>query len=202
MMRLILIRHGQTDWNVEGRYQGQADPPLNDVGRKQANATADQLASLPIEAIYTSTLKRALETAKIIARQHTGLAVTQDERLREINLGAWEGMLSRDIPADYPDAWAMRQQDPVHSRAPGGESIAEVAKRVWAAADEIACHHPQGLVVIVSHTLALATLVCKASDQPLDMAYHMASANASHTEIEWPCDPKIDNSREEQLNVP
>ena len=102
MIQLILIRHGQTQWNREGRWQGQADPPLNALGRRQARRAALDLRGARLDHLYSSDLRRALETAHIIGAD-LGLAVIPDPRLREINLGRWQGMLSADIEAQYPD---------------------------------------------------------------------------------------------------
>ncbi|MBI3763708.1 MAG: histidine phosphatase family protein, partial [Chloroflexi bacterium] len=112
MTRLWLIRHGETDWNVEGRWQGQTDPPLNESGRAQAEALAAQLAGIRIEAIYSSDLQRAHTTARIIARG-LGLPVRLDARWREIDQGEWEGLLVTEVAARYPDELAARRSDPV-----------------------------------------------------------------------------------------
>jgi alpha-ribazole phosphatase len=188
--QLILARHGETDWNREGRYQGQADPPLNTVGQGQAHALAELLAALAIEAIYSSNLLRAVQTAEAVARR-TGTKLELDPRLREISQGEWEGMLATDIAMRYPVEWAARQRDPVNARPPGGESVAEVAQRVWAATDDIARHHTDGPVVIISHALALATLLCRASGIPLAEAYHMAPANGSLRIVEWTAEKQM-----------
>ncbi len=185
MTRLILIRHGQTDWNLEGRYQGQSDPPLNQAGREQAAAMARRLAGQPIEAVYASDLQRAAETARIIA-DALGLEVHLRRGLREINQGAWEGMLFADIQARYGALWAARRRDPTHARPPGGESVAELAERVGAVLDEIARSHPAGPVVVVSHGLALATVLCRLEGLPLTRAYDLIPDNAHPLEVDWP----------------
>ena len=185
MTQLILARHGATDWNLAGRYQGQADPPLNALGRQQAEALADVLAAAPLAAIYSSDLQRAHDTAQAVAARH-GLAVRVEPRLREVNQGAWEGMLHADILAGYPEEWAARERDPLHARAPGGESVAEVAARVIAAADDIARRRPAGPVLVVSHGLALACLLCEARNLPLQDAREHIPDNAVPLPISWP----------------
>jgi broad specificity phosphatase PhoE len=184
MTHLWLVRHGQTDWNLAGRYQGQANPPLNAYGEAQAEAIAAWLEGQPIAAIYCSDLQRAQRTAEIIARR-VKLTIAVDHRLREIDLGQWEGMLTGDIQARYPDEWADRLRDPLYAPAPGGETLVIVAHRVWAAADDIAAAHPRGIVLIVSHGLALATLLCRARALPLEQAYHFVPENARLVTIEW-----------------
>lgn len=184
MTQLILVRHGQTDWNLEGRYQGHADAPLNATGRAQAGALAEQLAGQSFEAIYSSNLRRAHETAGIIAEKH-GMIVLVDERLREVNLGGWEGMLFSDIVAQYPSEWEQRQRDPAHSRPPGGESASELSVRVLAAVDEIARRHAPGPVLIVSHGLALAAALCRTQNLPLTEVYDAVPDNAYPIVVDW-----------------
>jgi broad specificity phosphatase PhoE len=184
-VQLYLIRHGQTDWNVEGRYQGQTDQPLNATGRAQAEALAQQLAPLRFEAVYSSNLLRAVETAQIVAVA-LGLTVQLDPRLREINQGEWEGQLVADIARLYRTAWADRTHNPLLARAPGGESVAEVAARLADAAGDFARRHPAGPVLVVSHGLALATLICQARQRPLAEAYQAIPENGRPEVIDWP----------------
>lgn len=184
MTSLVLVRHGQTDWNLEGRYQGQTDLPLNETGRSQARGLAEQLADQPFEAIYSSDLQRAYETANIIAGKHN-LAVQSEPRLREVNLGGWEGMLVGDIMRCYPGEWEMRRHDPVHARPPGGESAAELASRIEAAMTEIARRHVVGPVLIVSHGLALAAVLCRVRDIPLTQIFDMIPENTHPIMADW-----------------
>jgi len=102
---LILARHGETDWNRENRFQGHADPPLNDLGREQSAALAASLAEERIARIYTSPLRRAAETAEIVAAA-LGLDVEHVEGLREIDVGAWSGLTRDEIAASFPDKYA------------------------------------------------------------------------------------------------
>jgi alpha-ribazole phosphatase len=182
--RLWLVRHGQTAWNLEGRYQGQADPPLNPTGWEQAQALRGQLAGQRFEAVYSSDLQRALTTARVLA-DSLGLPVRAEPGLREIRLGEWEGLLQSEIETRYAEAWLSRRADPVRARAPGGESAEEVAERVWAAADQIAARHPGGHVLVVSHGLALAALVCRARGLPLERVYEMVPENCQVEVVDW-----------------
>ncbi len=179
-----LVRHGETDWNQEGRFQGQADPPLNENGRRQARQMVGSLAQQRIRALYCSDLKRAVQTAQIIGEE-LAIKPQHDQRLREICLGEWEGMFKEQIKAAYPEVWVRRQLDPVHVRAPGGENLLELATRVWAAADQIAQQHPSDAVVLVSHGVSLACLICRASGLQLNQALEMIPANAHPVQIEW-----------------
>jgi len=124
---LILVRHGLTDWNVEGRYQGRLDIPLNAAGRKQAEALRTQLEKTPFGSVYSSPLQRAFETAQIIAR---GKPIRRDERLAEIDHGDWQGKTHQEIAAQWPHQWCAWKSYPDRFTPPGGESIAEVQSRV------------------------------------------------------------------------
>lgn len=151
MTTLLLVRHGETDWNRDGRWQGQADAPLNERGREQARALADELAGEPVEAVYASDLSRARETAEIIAARLDGRPVEVDPRLREVHVGAWSGLTMAEIEERYPAAVARwRAGDPAHDFA-GGETYAAMGERVVDALAEIASRHPEGEVLVVLH---------------------------------------------------
>jgi len=182
---LWLIRHGQTDWNQEGRYQGQTDIPLNDNGIQQARDLATRLEGLHFASIYSSDLRRALTTAQIIA-ERLKLPVTVDPRLREIHQGQWEGMLFSEVAGRFPREIALRQTDPLSARPPGGESVQEVAQRVAAAANDIAQKHPGQRVIIVSHGLAIATLLSQANHHSLEGVFSLIPDNASISIVCWP----------------
>ena len=179
MTNLILARHGQTDWNIEGRWQGHSDTPLNATGLEQARLLAGELAGERFAAIYSSDLQRARVTAETVARP-LGLSVHTDPRLRELNMGAWEGRLVTELPALTPEAWAERQRNPIDSRPPGGESVRELAGRVIPAIASICAAHPAGArLLIISHGLALAVFLCHAHGRPLGEAFEHIPHNAS-----------------------
>jgi probable phosphoglycerate mutase len=184
MAELWLARHGQTDWNVEGRYQGQADVPLNGLGLQQALELAHKLDSQRFAAIYTSDLQRARQTADIVAAR-LGLPVRVDARLREIDQGDWEGCLVRDIERLYAEEWHVNPADPEKFGAPNGETIGQVSVRVISAANDIAEAFPRGRVLVVSHGLALAILICRAREIPLDRVYQYIPPNAEAVSICW-----------------
>lgn len=185
MTTLCMIRHGQTKWNIEGRYQGQSDVDLNEVGFSQAEKLALGLAGEKFDAIFSSDLMRAKNTALAIARQHN-LDVKVDRRLREIHQGEWEGLLVQDIQEKYEEVWRQREIDPADMRPPGGESVEEVAARVYAALDDIALAYPQGRIAVVSHGLSIATVICKVNGIPIGLAYRSIPNNAAPTWVEWP----------------
>lgn len=184
MSHLCLVRHGQTDWNLEGRYHGQSDVPLNENGRVQAHHLAQLLLGQSFAAIYSSDLLRARETAEIIASA-VDLPITLEPRLREIDQGEWEGQLVDDIKARYEMLWQERILDPINLRPPNGETVGEVAARVYTALDDIARLYPESKVLISSHGLALATVVCKVRGISISQAYTLIPNNAEPMWIDW-----------------
>ncbi len=145
MTDLLLARHGETDWNRELRIQGSSDIPLNALGREQARALAEELAEVQLDAIYSSDLSRARETAEAVAASH-GLEVRLDPRLRERAFGSWEGLTREDIEA-LPEG---SRHD--------GETDDEVRERVLESVQAIADAHPGERVLVVAHGGALNTL--------------------------------------------
>jgi broad specificity phosphatase PhoE len=182
--RLILIRHGQTDWNATGRWQGQADPPLNDTGRAQARQIALQLISQSIDVLISSDLARARETAKIIGAV-IGLPVQLEPRLREINLGDWQGLYSDEIRARWPHEMETWIESPLAIRPPHGESIRELADRVWAAVADIVARYPNQRLSIVTHELPIASLIVRHLGLPLAELRAHIPRNAAWHMIEW-----------------
>ncbi len=187
MTELWLVRHGQTDWNLTGRWQGQASdaPGLNEMGHKQALFASQKMKGVEIFAIYSSDLLRAKQTAEAIAIP-LRLPVILEPRLREINLGVWEGMLSEDIEAQYPQELADRAQDPFYTPAPNGESPSEVAERVLQAVNEIAESHRDESVLVVAHGVSLAIITCHANRIPAADIYNHIPANAQPYYVQWP----------------
>lgn len=164
-MRLILVRHGETDWNAAKRYQGQADVPLNRTGRRQAAALARRLAGESIHALYTSDLARAAATARAIGRPH-GLSPCAVPRLREMDFGAWEGLTYAQIQerdGAALDAWTA---DPLGFAPPEGESLARLADRVDSFWEALMSRHPSGTVVVVAHGGPLRVLLCRVLGLP------------------------------------
>ena len=186
MTELWLVRHGQTDWNLTARWQGQASdaPGLNATGHAQAHEVSVKLEGAEISAIYSSDLLRARQTAETISIPF-GLPVILEPRLREINLGKWEGMLSEDIEARYPQELAERAHDPFHTPAPNGESPSEVAKRVIEAVNEIVYKHRTRSVLIVAHGISLAIIICHAEGIPVKDVYQHIPENARPYYVKW-----------------
>lgn len=146
MGKLVLARHGETEWNATHRWQGFTGPPLNETGRRQAKQLGRRLDN--INAIYSSDSERAHETALIVAAR-LGLAVTCDQRLREVNFGEWEGLTRQEINERY--AGAFTRWDACELPEPtGGESDAAMAERVLEALLEIAARHADDRVLVVT----------------------------------------------------
>ena len=186
MTELWLVRHGQTDWNLTGRWQGQASnaPGLNDTGHAQVLTICEQLKGSEFSAIYSSDLLRARQTAEMIA-ESLGLPVTLEWGLREINLGEWEGMPSEEIEAKYPKELAARAQNSFYERAPNGESPHEVADRVLKAINEIANKHLGESVMIVAHGISLAVIICHSEGFPMEDVYQHIPNNAQPYRVQW-----------------
>ncbi|MFB0516349.1 MAG: histidine phosphatase family protein, partial [Candidatus Neomarinimicrobiota bacterium] len=132
MTSLLLIRHGETDWNIEGRYQGQADPPLNAKGVAQAHVIAEELSGARVAVLYSSPLRRARQTAEILARSFA-LPLYIEPRLMEIHQGDWQTRLRSEITALYPDLFHRWETEPWQVNPPGGEPLTQVQERVYAA---------------------------------------------------------------------
>jgi alpha-ribazole phosphatase len=147
---LLLARHGETDWNREGRWQGHTDTPLNELGRAQARALAEALQRERIDAVYTSDLSRSQETAEIVAAAR-GLEVHTDPRLREIHFGRWEGLTTPEIRARFPDEAERWFSDDGRNSFGGGETYVAMGERVVSALSEVAAAHPNGNVLVILH---------------------------------------------------
>jgi broad specificity phosphatase PhoE len=184
MTEIWLVRHGQTDWNLEGRLQGQLDVPLNETGLEQARVLAESLRGKDFSAIYSSDLMRARQTAGIIS-DAVGLPVTFDRRLREIHQGEVQGLLFSDVIQRFENTLADRTRDPINARLPGGESVAELARRFRDCMDDVAAVKHEHPVLVVAHGLAIATMLCQARGYPMETVYSRIQENATAEVIQW-----------------
>jgi len=167
MMRIIFVRHGETEYNYESRYQGHTDSRLSELGRCQSARVVERLGAEKIAAVYSSDLVRACETAQAIAAPHN-LAVRTDADLRECAFGDWEGLTVKQISERYPDLYRNYTRDSVTHRAPNGERLEDLQARVVRLVDSIAAAHPDETVVIVTHGGPIRAFFCHAFDAKLE----------------------------------
>lgn len=179
MTLLYLIRHARSTWNAQGRWQGQADPPLDDIGLKQAKALAQHLRSERLLAVYSSPLHRARQTAEAVAAEH-GLQVNLDDRLKERNVGQWSGLTEAQVREQFPEQFAPGWW---LTGPPGGESQVELNARTMAVFAEVVAAHPEGSVAVVSHGGSLNAYVLTALGVPLGHHVSFRFANASYARL-------------------
>ncbi len=192
---LILVRHGKSVWNDEGRCQGTViAPPLNESGREQARIAAVDLAGDPLvrpAAIYASNQSRAMQTAQIVGAALGLPVVLIEPRLREMDQGQWQGILYSDIKEQWGDLYRRIYKAPFETTPPGGETMAEIAQRVFAALDDIARFHPNEQIVIVSHEIPLALIRCAAYGSSLHDLWNFAPHNCQPSRVLWPLNHPI-----------
>ena len=177
--KVILIRHGQTEWNDGARFQGHLDSRLTQLGIRQAEALGQRLAQEKITAIYSSDLGRAIHTAEIIARS-TNHKVTTDPRLRERCLGVFQGLQRDEAQQQYPVEFKKYfSRDPEYA-VPGGESVRAHFSTCFACLDELAARHPGQTIAIVTHGGALQALFRHIVGIPFDAIRRFSIQNAAY----------------------
>jgi broad specificity phosphatase PhoE len=158
-MNLYLVRHGQTDASRENRFSGSSDPPLTVVGEAMAQAFAAAYASMRWEAIYTSPMLRARQTADALCRL-TGVEATLDDGLKEIEYGEWEGLRQTEVRERWPEAFEYWADNVASRGTPGGETAFHVAARAMRVVEMIRTRHRAGNVLLVSHKATLRVITC------------------------------------------
>ncbi|HJA72077.1 MAG TPA: histidine phosphatase family protein [Candidatus Lachnoclostridium stercoravium] len=182
-MKIYLIRHGQTDWNLEGKIQGRHDVSLNETGSKQAELLAMGMDKRPVVQIFSSRQKRALETAQAVGRrQH--VAVTVIDGLEEVEFGEWEGKTWDEISREYPEEFKVWCTEPAEIVPPGGESRPQIYRRIGNALKEI-LRRSRGDIAIVSHGAALAYMVSIMLEKELGDHDEIIVKNASISTVEY-----------------
>lgn len=157
---LWLLRHAQSEWNQEGRWQGQADTPLSDLGRQQAHRVGKRLRRYPITQIISSDAQRAMETARVVG-SYLRLAPAPDPGLRESDIGVWAGLTTPEIKARFPEEWAaMNARADV--RRGGGETYSELRARTLAVAQEVTARYHGQNILLVSHGASIRALISAA----------------------------------------
>lgn len=158
MTRLILVRHGRTEWNRVERFRGRADIQLDEVGIKQAKAVASRIADWQVSALYSSPLHRALTTAEIMGRPFS-LEVKLLPAIIDIDYGEWQGLSPEEAAAKNGDLYSKWMESPHKVRFPGGESLTAVRERAASEVDSLIAQHPKETVVLVSHKVVCQILI-------------------------------------------
>ena len=186
MLRLYLVRHGQTAWNATARHQGQTDIPLDDVGRRQSMALRPRLATIPFDAIYSSALHRARETAALLVPDKEQDIIALPE-LNEISYGAWEGFTREEIAALFPAAWRHYEAAQDEGRPTDGETRSELRTRVVAALRRIESDHPGGgQVLVATHGGTMRMMIAATLGTEVPIYRHLRFDNASLSIVDLP----------------
>jgi broad specificity phosphatase PhoE len=188
--RLLLVRHGETEWNRQGQFQGQIDVPLNDNGRTQAQKAAEFLKSVQIDAAYTSFMARPKETAEIILQHHLGLELHTVTDLQEISHGEWEGLYEADIETNYPGMLHQWQTAPETVQMPEGENLQQVWHRSILAWKQIVAAHSGGdevqTVLVVAHDAVNKALLCHLVGLGPESFWRFKQGNGAVSVIDYP----------------
>jgi probable phosphoglycerate mutase len=180
---VLLVRHGETEYNRNGRYMGRLEKGLNDLGRDQAARAARRLAAEGgVQHLITSPLQRTRETAGYL-EQALGLKAEANDGFLEVDLGPWQDRARRDVAAEDPDRWRLWLTDPAQVVVPGMEGIDELRTRVGSALDAVISRHQGERVVVVTHFACVATAVLYALGLPSSAYRRFPVANTSFTEL-------------------
>ncbi len=189
-MRILLVRHGETQWNREQRFQGQRDIPLNATGEEQAAKVAEFLATQPLQLAFSSPLKRPWATADAICSSHSNLILRPIPDLQEISHGDWEGKLQSEVEAEYPGELEQWQRDPASVQMPNGENLNQVWERTRLAWQDILAtteaQFPQGTVVVVAHDAINKAAICQLFDLSPQAFWIFKQGNGAVTVIDYP----------------
>lgn len=167
-MQVVLVRHGATDWNLQGRCQGSSDRDLSEVGVRQAERLAELLRHENIHALYSSGLRRARQTAELLSRPHE-LPILIEDAMRELDHGELEGLTFDEIKQNYGEFLTRWRSQPADIRVPGGERLADVAERAWSGLTQIVRRHPEAeRILVVSHNFPILAIVCRVTHTHLN----------------------------------
>ncbi len=182
-MRLYLVRHGETEYNRHDLFRGLKDIPLNETGRRQAEAAAEYLKDHPIAAFYSGPLRRSRDTCEAIARVH-GAPVRLMPQLQDIDYGEWSGRTVAEVEESHPEIFHVWGTDPELVTFPGGESLADAAARVAQGLAELAASHPDEAIVAVGHKMVNRLILCAVLDAPIASMWHIEQLNGAINVIE------------------
>jgi len=181
MLHLMLVRHGETDWNAQRRYQGQTDIPLSAMGKRQAELIGERLAGQKIDVVYASDLKRAWETAQIIAEK-SGLEILSEPRLRELKFGVLEGLTFGEAEASYPDMIVAWLED-FNNTPEGAETIDLFNARIVSLLDDLKRKHGEQIVLLVGHGGSLSEILRVILGLSREQRWYLEMENASLSEV-------------------
>lgn len=182
MVRLIITRHAESEWNTIGRYQGLKDPDLTERGLKQAELLAHEMKGEDIDLIISSPLRRTYKTAKIVG-DHLGIEPIKEDRIIEINHGAWSGMLVEEVKEKYPDDFRKWLESPQEVVFPEGESVIDVYKRVKDFLEDLKSSYSGKTVMVVSHTVPIRCMYCVLLNVDLSRFWSFGCDNASYSVV-------------------
>lgn len=206
-LELILVRHGETDWNKDKVFRGQMDMRMNAVGIAQADATAEALKDTVFEAIYSSPLKRSLVTARRIAKPHQ-MEVRAVDGFTDIHFGAWQGLTEKQVEERYGPMLGKWKNGPSRFRPPGGESLTKAWKRVNSQLRNLLFTHGTGTVVVVSHRIPLKMMTAYLMNRKTEAIHeirhdHCAiSVFKAHNRYDYEVVRLNDTSHLKQLRLP
>ena len=183
-MRVLLVRHAETDWNRERRFQGRLDISLSAAGREQAESAARLLAATPLAAVWSSPLSRARETATAIANPQ-GLAVHVEEAFTEMDFGEWVGLTRDEVKARFPDALSAWAETPQTARWPGAEPLEDVRVRALAGLERLRAAHQGQTVCLVSHGITSRVLILEALGLGPDRLWSLQISSTGISELEF-----------------
>ena len=166
MKYIILVRHGETEWNLQGRYQGQSETDLSAAGHQQAELLARRLADTSIDAIFSSPLRRAMATAEAVAQGRKGEVVAVSD-LIEISHGTWEGLTVEAVKRKFPEQYSLWHRSPVEVRFPGGESLEDLRARVLPAIQQIARLNSAEVALVCGHDAVNKVILADCFHLPL-----------------------------------
>ena len=183
-LRVLLVRHAETAWNREGRYQGWTDTALSETGRAQADAVGRLLAVEPLAAVWSSPLRRAADTAAAIAAPF-GLPVRLSEAFKEMRLGEWEGLTVAEVSARFPDQHRGWLDQPHLASWPGAETLDDVRRRVLAGLDDLRLAHDGQVVCLVTHGVSSRILILEALGLGPDRLWSLQVSPSGVSELEF-----------------
>ncbi len=159
MTRVYFVRHGTTDWNKEEIFRGRLDCKLNETGQAEARALAEYFRDIRLQAVYSSPLSRAMETAQAVA-EAKALQVVPHPEFIDIDFGEWQGLPLKEVREKYSELYRLWQERPEAIHFPGGENLARVRARAWEGLQKVVREHPDKTALILSHRVVTKVLIC------------------------------------------